>query len=80
MDALISMDRIEHFLLEPELHPELATKNKNADESHLGIKFRNASFSYGPHGKIPQHPTWVADDGGRSSGVRQIQPSEVNSG
>lgn len=52
MDALISMDRIEHFLLEPELHPELATKNKNADESHLGIKFRNASFSYGPHGKI----------------------------
>jgi ATP-binding cassette subfamily C (CFTR/MRP) protein 1 len=52
MDAFISMDRIESFLLEPELHPELATKDKGANERLMGIAFRNASFSYGPHGKI----------------------------
>ena len=53
MDAFICMDRIQHFLLEPELHSELATKNnKEEDESHLGIVFRIASFSYGHHAKI----------------------------
>jgi len=52
MDAFISLNRIEHFLLEPELHPELATKNKKANERDMGIMFRNASFSYGPQGKI----------------------------
>jgi len=49
MDGFISINRIEHFLLEPELHSELATKNKKADESCMGIVFSNASFSYGPH-------------------------------
>ncbi len=48
MDAFISMDRIQQFLLEPELHPELGMKNsKEEDEGHLGIVFRDASFSYG---------------------------------
>ena len=53
MDAFICMDRIQHFLLEPDLHSELAMKNtKEQDESHLGIVFHNASFSYGHHAKI----------------------------
>eukprot|EP00544_Gedaniella_sp_CCMP2646_P003026 CAMPEP_0202506972 /NCGR_PEP_ID=MMETSP1361-20130828/51477_1 /ASSEMBLY_ACC=CAM_ASM_000849 /TAXON_ID=210615 /ORGANISM="Staurosira complex sp., Strain CCMP2646" /LENGTH=1297 /DNA_ID=CAMNT_0049141063 /DNA_START=1584 /DNA_END=5477 /DNA_ORIENTATION=+ len=53
MDAFICMDRIQHFLLEPELHPELGKKDSNEeDESHLGIVFRDASFAYGHHAKI----------------------------
>jgi ABC-type multidrug transport system fused ATPase/permease subunit len=53
MDAFICMDRIQQFLLEPELHSELATKTKKVeDKRDLGIVFRNASFSYGHHAKI----------------------------
>ena len=53
MDAFSCMDRIQHLLLEPELHSELSKKiEKETDESHLGIVFRVASFSYGHHAKI----------------------------
>jgi ATP-binding cassette, subfamily C (CFTR/MRP), member 1 len=53
LDAFSCMDRIQGLLLEPELHPELSKKGNNEeDESHLGIIFRNASFSYGEGAKI----------------------------
>ena len=53
LDAFSCMERIQDLLLEPELHPELTKKGDNEeDESHLGIVFRNASFSYGEGAKI----------------------------
>jgi ATP-binding cassette subfamily C (CFTR/MRP) protein 1 len=56
LDAFSCFDRIQDFLLEPELHPELSKKptdkHLDEDESRLGIVFRNASFSYGQGAKI----------------------------
>ena len=53
LDAFSAMDRIQEFMLEPDLHPELLKKTSDDDdERHLGIVFRHASFSYGQGAKI----------------------------
>jgi ABC-type multidrug transport system fused ATPase/permease subunit len=57
LDAFACMERIQDFLMEPELHPELENKKKlskmeSFEEHNLGIVFKHASFSYGAHGKI----------------------------
>lgn len=53
LDAFSAMERIQEFLLEPELHPELAKKSEKEEDEHgLGIVFRKAAFSYGPHGTL----------------------------
>jgi ABC-type multidrug transport system fused ATPase/permease subunit len=53
LDAFSCMERIQDFMLEPELHPELSQRAmKEEDEHHLGIVFRDASFSYGQGAKI----------------------------
>ena len=53
LDAFACLERIQDFLLEPELHPELTAKNKMEESEHdLGIIFHNGSFSYGQGAKI----------------------------
>ena len=49
LDALTSMERIQAFLLEPDL---AVTKEKSAPSNHQGLSLRNASFAYGTAGKI----------------------------
>lgn len=52
LDSLAAMERVQDFLLEPELHPELAKDNGvEVDEKHKGIVFRGAYFSYGKGAK-----------------------------
>jgi len=54
LDAFSCFSRIQDFMLEPELHPELShgdSHDDEADESKLGIVFSNASFSYGKGAK-----------------------------
>jgi len=51
LDAISSMERIQSFLLEPDL--ALATQSEERGRvDHQGITFRNASLSYGQEGKI----------------------------
>jgi len=50
LDAISSMERIQHFLLEPDL--ALATKNATGRQDYQGITFQNACLSYGQEGKI----------------------------
>ncbi|GAX23747.1 hypothetical protein FisN_12Hh325 [Fistulifera solaris] len=50
LDALSSMERIQAFLLEPEL--SVAEKKNDAPSNHKGITFRNACLSYGMDGAI----------------------------
>jgi ABC-type multidrug transport system fused ATPase/permease subunit len=54
LDALACMERVQEFLLEPDLHPELVSKEKKlaVDEHNVGITFRKASFSYGESGSL----------------------------
>jgi ABC-type multidrug transport system fused ATPase/permease subunit len=49
LDALAAAQRVQDFLLEPDLHPELVgqTKMSEHDECGKGIVFDNASFAYG---------------------------------
>jgi len=52
LDSLAAMERVQDFLLEPELHPELAKDNGiEVDEKHKGIVFRGSYFSYGKGAK-----------------------------
>jgi ATP-binding cassette, subfamily C (CFTR/MRP), member 1 len=66
LDAIACMERIQDFLLEPELHPELQkscsddgysvsdseSAGKLKDSKSTGIVFHKANFSYGIGGKI----------------------------
>jgi len=59
LDAFSAMDRIQDFLLEPELHPELGSSSslddstfEQEDAYNPGLIFKNASFSYGQGAKI----------------------------
>jgi ABC-type multidrug transport system fused ATPase/permease subunit len=50
LDALSSMERIQAFLLEPEL--SVAERKSDASYDYQGITFRNACMSYGMNGAI----------------------------
>jgi ABC-type multidrug transport system fused ATPase/permease subunit len=54
LDALACAQRIQDFLLEPDLHPELVNEEKlgQQDEHEKGINFHGASFSYGETGSL----------------------------
>ena len=51
LDAFYCMERIQDFLLEPELAHEDENEKVHAP-NHEGITFRNVSLSYGVEGKI----------------------------
>lgn len=57
LDAFACMERIEDFLLEPDLHPELEASDdgelsdNSTQEDCTGILFQNAWFAYGEHGR-----------------------------
>jgi ABC-type Mn2+/Zn2+ transport system ATPase subunit len=50
LDAISAMERIQAFLLEPDL--ELAKHKCEAESHHQGITLRKACFAYGDQGKI----------------------------
>ncbi|GAX11414.1 hypothetical protein FisN_22Lh092 [Fistulifera solaris] len=50
LDAISSMERIQAFLLEPEL--SIAEKKSDTSYNYQGITFRNACMSYGMNGAI----------------------------
>jgi len=50
LDAIASLERIQHFLEEPDLGGGKNAENGSSD--HRGITFQNASLSYGMEGKI----------------------------
>jgi ABC-type transport system involved in cytochrome bd biosynthesis fused ATPase/permease subunit len=53
LDALACLERLQEFLLEPDLHPELAGKeNLIQEDDNSDIIFRKASFSYGEGGSL----------------------------
>lgn len=57
LDGAACLERIQTFLLEPELHPDLLTAAKDPVETvqpscHKGIVLRNCSLSYGNGAKI----------------------------
>jgi ABC-type multidrug transport system fused ATPase/permease subunit len=51
LDAFSCVERINEFLFEPDLHPELM-ENHWDDVEPEGIVFRNVSVSYGKHAKL----------------------------